>query len=108
MGLKRAERVTATRSASPACARPEDIFLAWLFWLPKNADLLEAARREIQRIDCRAIDADGPRQLKALFVALIENRRGQGALSPVVVTQLEQKPSVEYERRHYRYADCEC
>ncbi len=76
MGLKLAERVAAIPSTGSATARPEDIFLAWLFWLPKNADLIEAASREIQRIDSRAIDADGPQQLKALFMALIENLRG--------------------------------
>jgi hypothetical protein len=76
MGLKLTERMTATQSGSPATARPEEIFLAWLFWLPKNADILEAASREIQRIDCCAVDADGPRQLKALFMALTEKLKG--------------------------------
>jgi hypothetical protein len=75
MGLKLVETASAATRSNPAIARPEDIFLAWLFWLPRDADLLEAATCEIHRIDSRAIDADGPRQLKALFMALIENVR---------------------------------
>ena len=75
MGLKLPQRVAASQSPGSAAARPEEIFLAWLFWLPKNADPIEAARREIQRIDSRAIDADGPQQLKALFTAMVDNRR---------------------------------
>jgi hypothetical protein len=69
------ENATSAASIYQPTARPEDIFLAWLFWLPNNADLLEAAACEIQRIDSCAIDADGPRQLKALFMALVEDLR---------------------------------
>jgi hypothetical protein len=73
------DTVTGTAAISPATAQPEDVFLAWLLWLPRDADLLEAASREIHRIDSRAVDADGPRQLKALFTVLVENlRSGNG------------------------------
>lgn len=74
MGLKVVE-TGPTRAAAHPVASPEDIFLAWLFWLPKNADLLEAATCEIRRIDSCPVDADGPRQLKAMFLALIANLR---------------------------------
>ena len=63
---------SSSRSAlvSPRQPEPEEVFLAWLMWLPAGADRRQAAAREIERIDERAIRGEGPMKLRALFVDL--------------------------------------
>lgn len=42
-----------------ADTRPEDVFLAWLAWLPAGADIRTAAKAEIDRLDrvgCLSMD----------------------------------------------------
>lgn len=43
----------AGRLAHGRCTLPEPraVFLAWLLWLPLDADVAEAARREVARLD---------------------------------------------------------
>lgn len=43
--------VSAGEIRPPALPRSEDLFLAWFFTLPENANVAEAAHREIARID---------------------------------------------------------
>lgn len=46
---------------------PEDMFLAWLFGLPDQADVAHAAHVEIARIDDRASSSDEALRLRALL-----------------------------------------
>lgn len=78
MGLKLAERAVRSRSTKGRIPAPEDVFLAWLCWLPENTNIAEAAEREIQRLDSHD-DSERPRQLKVLFVTLVENIGRGGA-----------------------------
>lgn len=50
---------------------PEQVFLDWLMWLPADADIEAAARREIARLDRRMPLADGAQRLRSLFQALL-------------------------------------
>lgn len=52
--------------------RPEDVFLAWLLALPGNADIADAARREIARLDRAEPLQSGPRRLRQLMIELVE------------------------------------
>lgn len=49
---------------------PEEVFLAWLMWLPADADRRQAAAREVSRIDASAARGEGPARLRALFADL--------------------------------------
>jgi hypothetical protein len=49
---------------------PEEVFLAWLMWLPADADRQEAAAREVSRIDASDAAGEGPMKLRALFADL--------------------------------------
>jgi hypothetical protein len=50
-------------------AGPREVFLAWLLWLPQGADVAEAARREVARLD-RAEPL--PPEVAALRLLLVE------------------------------------
>ena len=52
--------------------RPEDVFLAWLLSLPSEADIAQAARREIARLDRAAPLDAGPKRLRQLMIELVE------------------------------------
>ena len=52
--------------------RPEDVFLAWLLTLPSGADVAQAARREIARLDRAAPLDAGPERLRQLMMELVE------------------------------------
>ena len=55
-----------------AQARPEDVFLLWLLQLPEGADIAEAARKEIVRLDGAAPLAPGPARLRELMAEAVE------------------------------------
>jgi hypothetical protein len=59
---------------------PEQVFLDWLMWLPADADIEAAARREIARLDRRMPLAAGALRLRALFQALTAGEQ-HGSLS---------------------------
>ncbi len=54
---------------------PEDVFIAWLLWLPDGADLPEAALQEVARLDRRPALSPGAKRLRDLLLAVV---RGQG------------------------------
>ncbi|MBL0937057.1 MAG: hypothetical protein IBJ07_20140 [Rhizobiaceae bacterium] len=49
---------------------PEEVFLAWLMWLPADADRQQAAAREVSRIDASEAKGEGPTRLRAFFADL--------------------------------------
>lgn len=49
---------------------PEEVFLAWLMWLPADIDRRKAAAREVSRIDASEAKGEGPTKLRALFADL--------------------------------------
>ena len=54
---------------------PEDVFIAWLLWLPDGVDLPEAALQEVARLDRRPALSPGAERLRDLLLAVV---RGQG------------------------------
>jgi hypothetical protein len=48
--------------------RSEDMFLAWFFGLPDGADVAEAARIEIARIDKSALPCEQVSRLRTMLV----------------------------------------
>ena len=54
---------------------PEDIFIAWLLWLPDDVDLPEAALQEVARLDRRAALPPDAKRLRDLLLAVA---RGEG------------------------------
>lgn len=58
-----------------AQASPEDVFLIWLLRLPDGADVAEAARAEIARLDRAAPLAPGPLRLRGLLEQAAAVRR---------------------------------
>ena len=54
---------------------PEDVFIAWLLWLPDDVDLPEAALQEVARLDRRAALPPGAKRLRDLLLAVA---RGEG------------------------------
>lgn len=54
----------------PRQPEPEEVFFAWLMWLPADADRRKAAEREISRIDACDAKGEGPTKLRALFADL--------------------------------------
>ena len=57
--------------AVPPLPPPEQVFLDWLMWLPADADVEAAARREIARLDRRLPLAAEAEQLRMLFQAVL-------------------------------------
>ena len=57
---------------------PEDVFIAWLLWLPDGVDLPEAALQEIAKLDHRAALPPGAKRLRDLLLAVA---RGAGLKS---------------------------
>ncbi|GAB1580689.1 MULTISPECIES: hypothetical protein [Phyllobacteriaceae] len=55
---------------------PEEIFLAWLIWLPKEADMAAAAAEEVRKLDLYRGNLAGPYQLRKMFIALIASLAG--------------------------------
>ncbi len=51
---------------------PEDVFLLWLLQLPERADVAEAARSEIARLDRAAPLSPGPARLRELMAEAAE------------------------------------
>lgn len=74
MGQARQFGLMPQPSRTPLVARrqpePEEIFLAWLMWLPADADRRKAAAREVERIDASEARGEGPTRLRALFCDL--------------------------------------
>jgi hypothetical protein len=74
MGQARQYGLTPQPSRTSLVARrqpePEEIFLAWLIWLPADADRRRAAEREVERIDASEAKGEGPTRLRALFCGL--------------------------------------
>lgn len=71
--------------ASPplAQASPEDVFLAWLVGLPEGADVVEAARAQIARLD-RAVPLPAQAlRLRALLEEATAVKPGGAGLSPL-------------------------
>jgi hypothetical protein len=58
-------------AVSPSLPPPEQVFLDWLMWLPADADIEAAARREIARLDRRMPLAAEAEHLRMLFQAVL-------------------------------------
>lgn len=56
---------------------PEDVFIAWLLWLPDGVDLPEAALQEVARLDRRPALPPGAERLRDLLLAVAQWRRPQ-------------------------------
>ena len=56
---------------------PEDVFIAWLLWLPDGVDLPEAALQEVARLDRRSALPPGAKRLRDLLLAVARWRRPQ-------------------------------
>ncbi|PWJ86471.1 hypothetical protein C7441_101352 [Pseudaminobacter salicylatoxidans] len=52
--------------------QPEDILMAWLLWLPHDADVAKAAADEVARIDLRHPIPEGAARLRELLLQLVE------------------------------------
>jgi len=52
----------------PVYRRSEDMFLAWFFGLPDSANVAEAARVEIARIDAIALPCEQVSRLRNMLV----------------------------------------
>lgn len=59
-------------AAAEAHPAPEDILIAWLLWLPRDADIAAAAAVEIERIDRGRPLPPGPSRLRELLLQLAE------------------------------------
>jgi hypothetical protein len=55
--------------------RAEDLFVAWLLWLPEGVDPRKAALAEIARLDGRKRAGAGEARLRALFAELATGGR---------------------------------
>ncbi|RCS24853.1 hypothetical protein DUT91_05190 [Phyllobacterium salinisoli] len=55
---------------------PEEVFLSWLLWLPKEADMAAAAAEEVRKLDLYRGNLAGPHQLRIMFLALIGTLAG--------------------------------
>ncbi|MDP3896068.1 MAG: hypothetical protein Q8Q62_05285 [Mesorhizobium sp.] len=64
------EREQGVAPSVPAYCAPEEVFLAWLLWLPEGADMATAARREIARIDRVDNPADPLVRLRTLLAGV--------------------------------------
>lgn len=69
--MKRARTVAGNDNRPAAAATAEDVFLAWLLWLPEGADPRKAALTEIARIDRRGGVRGAADGLRSLFVQLV-------------------------------------
>jgi hypothetical protein len=60
------------RSVAAACAlpSPEQVFVDWLLWVPRGADLCAAAREQIALIDRRASHHPDVQFLRTLLAAV--------------------------------------
>ena len=58
----------ATNHNTPRHRRSEDMFLAWFFSLPDDADVAAAARIEIARIDKSALPCEQVARLRTMLV----------------------------------------
>jgi len=59
-----------TETSPSGTGRPESVFISWLLWQPRGADLAVEALKEVQKLArCRNVDPDIAR-LKALFASL--------------------------------------
>ena len=67
---------TSQRRSLPS---PEDVFIAWLLWLPDGVDLPEAALQEVARLDRRPALPPGAERLRDLLLAVVRGQ-GQGQL----------------------------
>ena len=65
----------AASSQRRSLPSPEDVFIAWLLWLPDGVDLPEAALQEVARLDLRPALPPGAERLRDLLLAVA---RGQG------------------------------
>ncbi|WP_420960223.1 hypothetical protein [Brucella sp. IR073] len=70
-----AAETIARRRAASQCS-PEEIFIAWLLWLPKEADMAAAAAEEIRRLDRYQGPLTGPLRLREMFVTLVASLEG--------------------------------
>ena len=50
--------------------KPESVFISWLLWQPRGADLAAEALKEVQKLSRYADDDPDISRLKALFASL--------------------------------------
>jgi len=62
-----------------ASAAPEDIFMAWLLYLPHGTDTARAAKHEIARLDAAETMPRGWERLREMFQSVA---RGEASHSP--------------------------
>ena len=61
--------------ASPeAKPEPEDVLIAWLLWLPREADVAKAAADEVARMDKRLSLSGAAACLRELLLQLVDGR----------------------------------
>lgn len=66
--------LATTDSAPSGSGKPESIFISWLLWQPRGADLATEALKEVRKLArYEGADPDIAR-LKALFVSLAGTR----------------------------------
>jgi hypothetical protein len=57
-------------NASPETGRPESVFISWLLWQPRGADLPVEALKEVQKLSRFSPQDPDIKRLKALFASL--------------------------------------
>jgi len=78
MGSQRLPGASPRRNMgwSPASAdaqpQPEDILIAWLLWLPRDADVAKAAADEVAKMDERPSLPGGAIRLRELLMQLAD------------------------------------
>ena len=55
---------------SSGTGKPESVFISWLLWQPRGADLAAEALKEVQKLSRYADDDPDISRLKALFASL--------------------------------------
>jgi hypothetical protein len=61
-------------ASADAQPQPEDILIAWLLWLPRDADVAKAAADEVARMDKRPSLPGGAAYLRELLLQLVDGR----------------------------------
>jgi hypothetical protein len=57
-------------NTASATGKPESVFISWLLWQPRGADLAVEALKEMQKLSRYADDDPDVSRLKALFASL--------------------------------------
>jgi hypothetical protein len=62
--------LATTNNAPSGTGKPESVFISWLLWQPRGADLPVEALKEVRKLSCyQGADPDIAR-LRALFASL--------------------------------------